>query len=319
MFNLLKASHLFCFCVCILYLSVSSASARERFVDVKMLFPDQSVKRCGHSSESLTLKRDEPVTVIVHGCRSSAGQFKALAQVYEHLGEQTVCFEYDDRQSLDTVSGQLIDALNALSPIAGDERIIVLGHSQGGLIARRAHTQHRQDQKVLTHSHIDIATISAPFNGIDASSHCGIGWLRIASLGLVDAICYLVTGPKYLDIPPQSDFIVQPGALAPQVYSHLVVKTDETETCRTYSSSGQCIEDDYVFSLVEQTKLKIETSPRITSVVVDAGHVEIVGNDTNIPWKLISVLQENRLMKMPEEAEFESFAQAVRKIYQSFI
>ncbi|MGL6314293.1 esterase/lipase family protein [Vibrio sp. WXL103] len=302
--------------LCWVLLASNSAVAKQGLVDVETLFPDKQVKRCDNTSQPLLLRQDEPLVLVVHGCRSSAGQFKALAQVYEHLGEQTACFEYDDRRSLEKVSGELIDAMNTLSPIVGDERMVVLGHSQGGLITRRAHADNRQDSKTLTHDNIDIATISAPFNGIEASSHCGIGWLRIATLGIVDAICYVVAGPKYLEIPPQSSFIEQPGPLANQVRSHLVIKTDETDTCRSYSSTGQCDKDDYVFSLAEQTQHKIENSLLSETVVIDAGHVEIVGGETTTPWKLISLLQQHDLMTLPADKDKVEFIQVVNRIFQ---
>ncbi|PMH44586.1 hypothetical protein BCU68_03555 [Vibrio sp. 10N.286.49.B3] len=285
-------------------------------VALSSLFPNQEVKRCDSQPGELLLEPNQPLVLIVHGCRSSAGQFKALSKVYEHLGEQSACFEYKDRSSLDKVSGQLIDAINTLSPIVGEERIVVLGHSQGGLVTRRAHMADRVDRKTLTHSMIDIATISTPLNGINAASHCGLDWLRVASLGLVDAICYLISGSKYLEIPPQSDFISQPGQLATPVASHLIIKTNEINTCRVQSQSGTCQQDDYVFSIEEQTQAQIEKSVLSTALVVDAGHVEIVGNEITPPWKLIHVLQDNGLMKYPDGSESESFVQVVNQIYQ---
>ncbi|WP_413282796.1 esterase/lipase family protein [Vibrio sp. MA40-2] len=297
-----------------LIIKSSPVAANGEMVDVTSLFNHHQVKRCSSDTGPLYLYPDQPLVLVVHGCRSSAGQFKALSEVYNHLGEQTACFEYDDRVSLETVSGELVDAINALSPIIGEERIVVLGHSQGGLIARRAHTQRRSDNKSLTHKNIDLVTISAPFNGINASSHCGIDWLRIASLGLVDTICYLVTGSKYLEIPPQAEFIELPGKLAKQVQSHLVIKTDEVDTCRQYEASGECLKEDYVFSLDEQKQNLVGISEPI---IVKAGHVEIVGNEMTTPWKLINILQEHGLMMNPDDAELERFTQVVNKIYHN--
>ena len=50
--------------------------------------------------KTLELNTDAPVTVIVHGCYGSAARFRALAQVFSFHGQQAVCFNYNDRDSL---------------------------------------------------------------------------------------------------------------------------------------------------------------------------------------------------------------------------
>ncbi|MGF1748468.1 esterase/lipase family protein [Vibrio cionasavignyae] len=296
-----------------------SSSIQAETVDLSTLFPDKTVRSCGTSNQSLHINNNEPLVLIVHGCLASEGQFKALSEVYGQLGQQAACFEYDDRRRLDDVAGRLIEAVNTLSPVLGEQQLTVLGHSQGGLITRRAATSQRNDGKKITHASIEIATISAPFKGIEAASHCGINWLRIASLGVVDAICYAVTGAKYLDIPPQADFIETPGELIPQLDRHLIIKTDELNTCRTQDAKGQCIQDDYVFSLVEQTKSMVDSSTQGQPITVHAGHAEIVGSETVTPWKLIEVLQRYGLMAKPAPSEVETFTTSVNQIYQRFI
>ncbi len=299
----------------------SHASSHEHLslshspIELSSLFPQQQVKRCDNTDPDMTINPNQPLVLIIHGCFGSAGQFKALAGVYEHLGQQAICYEYNDRRRLDAVSGELIDVLNTLGDVLDEQRLIVLGHSQGGLITRRALTLNHPSGKRVQHKNIDIATVSSPFNGIEISSHCGTDWLRIASLGIVDAICYLVTGEKYLDIPPQADFIQNPGKLAENVSSHLVIKTDETGTCRTLSESGHCSEDDYVFSVTEQTQPSVEGSDNASALVIPAGHVEIVGGGAEVPWKLIDALQDFELMDDVEARDAVSFAQWVNHLY----
>ncbi|MCL9773997.1 esterase/lipase family protein [Vibrio methylphosphonaticus] len=308
-----------CWATCTAIAVGTISSVQAEMVDLSQLFPDKTVRSCESSNKPLQLNQNEPLVLIVHGCFASEGQFRALSEVYAELGQQTACFEYDDRDRLDDVSGDLIDAINTLSPALGEQQLTVLGHSQGGLISRRAVTRHRTDGKGITHQPLEIATISTPFKGIEAASHCGINWLRVASLGVVDAICYAVTGAKYLDIPPQADFIETPGELISQLERHLIIKTDELNTCRTQNADGQCIQDDYVFSLVEQTKYKVDSSEQSQPITVHAGHAEIVGNETVTPWKLIEVLQRYGLMAKPTPSEVETFTTSVNQIYQRFI
>ena len=58
-----------------------------------------SLSNCTHQqSDELNLNSREPVTVIVHGCFSSAGRFRTLADVYAFHGQQTVCFNIKDKR-----------------------------------------------------------------------------------------------------------------------------------------------------------------------------------------------------------------------------
>ncbi|GMQ48506.1 esterase/lipase family protein [Vibrio sp. 10N] len=306
-------------CLSLIFTISATAEDISAAVDLTTLFPEQSVKRCDNSKQPLNINREQPLVLIVHGCFASAGQFKALAGVYEHLDQQVACFEYDDRDSLERVSGELAQSINKLNTVVGGEKLTIIGHSQGGLISRRAVTADRQDGKTVTHADLELVTVSAPFNGIEASSHCGINWLRIATLGIIDGICYLVTGEKYLQIPPQTDFINYPGDLAPEVSRHLIIKTDESGTCRSNSSSGECTQDDYVFSLNEQSQLSVDNMRRSESTTVAAGHAEIVGNEVEVPWKLIETLQQFEVMARPNQAELEQFYVVVQNIYNNYL
>lgn len=120
--------------------------------------------------------------------------------------------------------------------------------------------------------------------------------LRIFSLGIVDLICYAVTGEKYQQIPPNADFIEQPGDLVPAVSQHLVIKTDERNTCRRTNDDGICVEDDYVFSVNEQSNQEVDDIVNANPITVKAGHVEIVGNGDSVPTDLIDILKDQQLL-----------------------
>ncbi len=277
----------------------------------------KQIKRCDGLELPVTINTNQPLRLIVHGCNSSAKRFSALAKVYHELDQQTVCFEYNDRDRLDNVAKNLIDAMNSLEQLMNEQSITVIGHSQGGLIARRALSDYHTDNKKVESRNVDLVTISAPFSGIDAASHCGVGWLRIATLGIVDGICFLVTGAKYLDIPAHADFIVEPGNLLATVKTHLIIKTDESQTCRKAYASGNCAEDDYVFSLAEQTNDLVELQANAELVIIRAGHAEIVGDETTAPWKLISLLQSYGYMGQPKLMDKQDFTKIVNNIYQN--
>jgi pimeloyl-ACP methyl ester carboxylesterase len=245
---------------------------------------------------TLRFNSDHPVTVLVHGCNGSAGRFRALAQLYAFHGQQAFCFTYDDRDSLMVSSGQLIDAVDALAGHLRNRNLTVIGHSMGGLIARKALELERRDAWRRADANVRLATVSAPLSGIAVASHCGMKPLHWLTLGAVPGLCWLITGDNWYEITPYSDFIRRPGALLPSVQRYLKIVTDERDTCRRRDTDGTCLESDYVFSLAEQYHPVIDTYARLTNVEIEAGHVEIVGYEDVAPRKLLAILQEQKML-----------------------
>jgi hypothetical protein len=275
-----------------------------------------SLSNCTHAnSDELRLNSREPVTVFVHGCFSSAGRFRSLADVFAFHGQQTVCFSYDDRDSLTNSSKELIMAIGELSAVLQKPDITVIGHSQGGLVARRALIEDRSDRLAIGDVEIDLATISTPFGGIGAAAHCGSKTLAWLSLGLVKPICHIITGSKYRDIPANSDFIMQPGQLVPSVNRHIKIVTDEVDTCRVYDERGACREDDFVFSVDEQNQHIVNAHEGLVPLLVKAGHVEIIGDANTVPEKLIGIFQQQGVLRATPEEDAEELANLLADLY----
>ena len=263
-----------------------------------------NLSHCSNSNDkTIFLNANEPVTVIVHGCFSSAGRFSSLANVFAFHDQQAICFNYDDRDRLTRSSEKLVTAIESLSKALDEPKISVLGHSQGGLVARHAFTNEQSDRMTDEIADISLITISAPFSGIKIASHCKSKAMTLLSLGISKLVCQIVTGSKYHEIPPQSEFIRNPGNLIAAIDTHLQISTDETDSCRQYNTKNKCIEDDFVFSLTEQLNQDIDSDPGFESVIVKSGHVEIVGDENTTPTKLIEILQQyNFLNPTPPES-----------------
>ncbi len=282
--------------------------------DVELEIP--SLKSCTYTEDkSIKLNSKEPVVVIVHGCFSSAGRFRSLADVFAFHGQQAICFEYDDRDSLEKSSAELIDAVSLLRASIQTDQISVIAHSQGGLIARRALIEERDNSLKLENTDLNFVSISSPYGGIQAASHCGSTTLAILSLGLTKPICKIITGDKYKDIHPSSDFILSPGTLLPFVKKHIKVVTDEAGSCRKRGINGNCLEDDYVFSLEEQYQNAVDSENDLVNIVSKAGHVEIVGDENIPPVKLINILQEHEIMNHTSVSELNNLNLLLEKIY----
>ncbi|MBY0574676.1 MAG: alpha/beta hydrolase, partial [Undibacterium sp.] len=164
------------------------AAADPSHISVKM---DQLANCVSGSNQVPTLDPNQAVNLIVHGCNSSGGQYRALAEVFQKQGQQTLCFNYDDRDSITRSSDQLREVLQRLVTQVGVRDITVLGHSQGGLIARRALISGTELESTLQSKAVNLSlvTVSSPFGGIQAASHCSSTPLAILSLGLTIPIC----------------------------------------------------------------------------------------------------------------------------------
>lgn len=265
---------------------------------------------------SVQLNSSEPVTVLVHGCFGSSGNFRGLAQVLAFHGQQTVCFTYNDRDSMMLSSAQLNAALDLLADKMSNRSITVIGHSQGALVARKALVDDRPDPIRHNDLKLRLVTVSGPFAGIAAARQCGNPLMRVLSLGLIGPLCNIVTGDKWSEITYNSDFILKPGTLNRQVQSYLKVVTDERDSCRRLEG-GKCLESDEIFTLEEQGHEVIDRDPTAKVVEVKAGHVEIVGDKQVAPLKLISILQQNGIVNPTEPARAAGFQLLLAGLYGS--
>jgi len=276
----------------------------------------RGLRSCTTSPDtSVLINSHEPVNVIVHGCNGSAARFRALAQVFAFHGQQTVCFYYNDRDSLIETSGELIHVLETLADNVKNKQITVIGHSLGGLISRKALVKDRENSFQSGGIPLRLVTISAPFAGIKAAGHCASVTARILTLGLAVPICKIISGDKWHEITSPSQFIQYPGELIDQVNQHIKIVTNEAGTCRYYNDKGICVEDDLVFSVEEQYFKKVDVSPRVTNIDIAAGHVEIVGDYLVPPAKLIGLLQSNGIMKKTRLDQQESLSKLLSQLY----
>lgn len=228
------------------------------------------------------------LVVVVHGCLASAGEYELVANAFKEQGKQAYCFNYEDRDRISHSAMQLSQVLEQLIKKTGVRHITVIGHSQGGLVARRALV--KENGVSLAGADIRLVTVSAPFGGIRASSHCASLTHSVLSLGINKLICLAITGSKWSEIPPGVPLIQEPGTLQEAVTEHLKIVTDERGSCRTFNANGRCLEKDEIFAVDEQRQAVVDADRRVREYLVKAGHVEIVGSGKNPPKLLIDIL-----------------------------
>lgn len=266
-------------------------------------------------SGAVELDATRPLTVLVHGCRSSGERFKTLSQVFEARGQQTICFNYNDRDSINTSAMQLASALSSLQRRLAPQELTVLGHSQGGLIARRA-LQADLPRPLVTKEGFTyrLVTVSAPFSGINSSADCGKTWLHVLSLSVTVGVCLAVAGNKWPEIPPGSRFLRNPTPLVGT--RHLQIVTDERESCRSRRADGTCAVSDFVFGLDEQESAMVNASANLTQVRVRAGHAAVVGEDGAPPLRLIEVLQQEGVLAQTPVDEQDAVSELLSRLYR---
>lgn len=264
---------------------------------------------------TLHLDSSQPVTVLVHGCYGSAGRFRTLSDVLAFHGQQSACFSYNDRDSLMDSSRELMEAIEVLSSHLDPPQITVMGHSQGGLVARKALIEERENP-LESGASLKLVTVSAPLSGIRAARYCAAPLLRVFTLGINDLVCWIISGDKWWEITYASDFIGEPGTLLPEIDAYLQISTDERGTCRKYDASGECVEDDFVFTLQEQKLPAVGAGVSPAVVEVRAGHVEIVGETGATPRKLIDVLQDHGYIRPTAAARHAEFERLLASLYE---
>jgi len=239
------------------------------------------------------LRRDEDLVVLVHGCNSSIAKFENLAKEFESRGQQVACFGYDDRDSLISSARELNVALDELRGRLGAGQVTLIGHSQGGLIARRAAAAVDQSPVRVT----QLVTIAAPFSGIRSARNCGSLPIHILTFGISAGVCQMIAGRKWTEIHRRAPFMVNPPALAPEVQRHLAVLTDETAACLARGKRG-CDQDNIVFTLKEQGLGYLDDT-RIERQVVRAEHAAIVGEEGRVSVALIALLEAEDILRAP--------------------
>jgi pimeloyl-ACP methyl ester carboxylesterase len=232
------------------------------------------------------------LVVIVHGCFASAGEYESMAEAFRAQGKQAYCFNYDDREHIAHSAVQLAQVVEQLVRRAGVRRITVVGHSQGGLVARRALV--RENGVSLAGAEIRLVTVSAPFGGIRAASQCASLAHSVLSLGLNKLVCLAISGNKWSEIPPGVAFVEQPGTLQQAVVDHLKIVAGERGRCRVRDQDERCLDGGDIFSVDEQRQAVVDDDRRMREYLVKAGHVEIVGSGKYVPKLLIDILRQQR-------------------------
>lgn len=268
-----------------------TVSAKSQFGAV----PD-GIYRCDSSNKKPTnLNPGQPVALLVHGLNGAPSLLSQFASVLEQRGMQTLCFTYGGRASLKRAARDLARSIETIAEKLDSPKITLIGHSMGGLVARRALITESKEP-IDVNADISLVTVASPFSGVRAASPCGYLSLRIVSLGLQDLACWVVSGNKWNQISPSSKFIQQPGTLHPAVSRFLMVKTDEVGSCRRFTRDNNCLRDDFVISYAEQALPDAAGGTQAQQIVLRVGHAAVVGQAGSPPLPLVEAMVRKGLL-----------------------
>ena len=267
-----------CLSLCVLACGGAGATGRLRSPLERSAIPGLgscTVGDDGRSGVSVSLSSERPIAVLVHGNNAAMDSFALLGGALQERGYEVVCFRWKESGRLTTAAHALREALSALDPLRA-LRITLVGHSMGGLVARRAVTDHEDDAPQLA-TPVGLITVATPFAGVTSARPCGKAWRRWLSLGVIASVCRrLARGAKWRDIHPDADMILNAGRLGASVVRHVHLVTDEAGHCRRRNPGGSCGRYDRVFSIAEQDTGWVQ-DPRLRRLSISAGHGAVVG------------------------------------------
>jgi hypothetical protein len=118
-----------------------------------------------------------------------------------------------------------------------------------------------------------------------------------------------------MEIHSKSNFILHPGTLVSPVNVHVKVVTDEEGTCLRADGKGRCEQSDFVFNLKEQYQPAIDKDRRVVNRATKAGHSEIVGQGRSAPWKLIHILEGEKILQPAPPEQTDAVQAQVEALY----
>jgi len=211
--------------------------------------------------------------ILVHGVHPIMEDFLPLERLFSSRGYAVITHRYNSNQRLDSSARQLAANLCELKPRSGE--ILIVAHSMGGLVARRAVSEGDYACEAAPLD-ITLLTIASPFGGFGSANNAA-------------AVPFNVFGikPYMRDVGSRSEFITEPGRLPPNV-RHYLVFTDESGA--VIERSGKKYSDSKV-PLASQYNGAVQNDPQVKgSVQLEAGHVGVINAGGQVSAELEKII-----------------------------
>jgi pimeloyl-ACP methyl ester carboxylesterase len=237
-------------------------------------FRDANLKRY---SWSAPMKGTSKVAFLVHGYDSVPSDLQPTASFLQASDYRVFRFVHNSKDELASISNSLARGVCEIAQRTGGEEIMVLGHSMGGLIARRAVASFARIPELRTVP-IRLVTIASPFGGVFSAT--GSNMMPLPGLGVRES---------HRDLSLFSKFIVEPGKLPGQV-RHLKIETDEPASFDE-TKDGAGGRSDVVFTLANQRSSAVDGDSALDCKLVwKAGHVASINVANRLPESMAHIL-----------------------------
>jgi pimeloyl-ACP methyl ester carboxylesterase len=109
------------------------------------------------------LVTDKPLLILVHGMTDSPLRWQALLKKLNHEGYQVLRFHYPTGMPLDSDAQVLAKMLERVMARTPNQRMIIIAHSMGGLVSRRAIQYLAADKKAASLDY--FFSVATPWGG----------------------------------------------------------------------------------------------------------------------------------------------------------
>ncbi len=125
--------------------------------------------------------------VLVHGLEANAGGLARMRAAFESAGVQALWFDYPNDGPVDAAGERLSDELKRLHVESPELKVVLVGHSMGGLVARAAVEPAGRDPGNVT----DLVCLGTPHRGSALAKQRE--WAELASGGFWGIVRQLLT------------------------------------------------------------------------------------------------------------------------------
>ncbi len=169
-----------------------------------------------HQAEAAEIELDEdsfprsdnrPVVICLHGMKSDSEKFDAFRAFLRRSGYATAAGRYDDHQSIRKSSRQLAQVAAGVFGEARPPKLVLVGHSMGGLVAREWTENPALDNKQI----VGLITAGTPHTGSNWASMPPLLDLfaegKLAASDVVDVLLHQPSAPGMRELAPDSEFL----------------------------------------------------------------------------------------------------------------